>query len=56
MSNLSGKTALVTCSSRGIGRYTAQRLASDGARVGVHYGKQEAAAMEVVASIESAGG
>jgi len=56
MSNLAGKTALVTGASRGIGRYTAQRLARDGARVGVHYGRQEAKALEVVAGIEAAGG
>jgi NAD(P)-dependent dehydrogenase (short-subunit alcohol dehydrogenase family) len=53
---LTGKTALVTGASRGIGRYTAQRLARDGARVGVHYGANEAAAKETVAAIEAAGG
>jgi 3-oxoacyl-[acyl-carrier protein] reductase len=56
MSGLSGKTALVTGASRGIGRYTAQRLARDGARVGVHYGTNEAAAKDTVASIEADGG
>src|SRR3979409_386863 len=56
MSGLTGKTALVRGASRGIGRYTAQRLARDGARVGVHYGKNEQAAKDIVASIEAAGG
>jgi 3-oxoacyl-[acyl-carrier protein] reductase len=53
MSGLTGKTALVTGASRGIGRYTAQRLARDGARVAVHYGKNEQAAKDTVASIEA---
>jgi NAD(P)-dependent dehydrogenase (short-subunit alcohol dehydrogenase family) len=56
MSALTGKTALVTGASRGIGRYTAQRLARDGARVGVHYAANEQAAKDVVTSIEAAGG
>jgi 3-oxoacyl-[acyl-carrier protein] reductase len=56
MSALTGKTALVTGASRGIGRYTAQRLARDGARVGVHYGTNEQAAKDTVASIEAVGG
>jgi NAD(P)-dependent dehydrogenase (short-subunit alcohol dehydrogenase family) len=56
MSGLTGKTALVTGGSRGIGRYTAQRLARDGARVAVHYGKSEQAAKYTVALIEAAGG
>jgi 3-oxoacyl-[acyl-carrier protein] reductase len=56
MSGLTGKTALVTGASRGIGRYTAERLARDGARVAVHYGTHEQAAKDAVASIEAAGG
>lgn len=56
MLKLAGKTALVTGASRGIGRYTASRLALDGARVGVHYFAHEEAAHEVVAEIEAAGG
>ncbi|WP_345962799.1 SDR family oxidoreductase [Streptomyces sp. BRB040] len=56
MSKLTGTTALVTGASRGIGRAIALRLASEGARVGVHYASNEAAAEETVATIEAAGG
>ena len=56
MSNLKGKTALVTGASRGIGKYTAERLAKDGARVAVHYGNSKEAALETVANIEAQGG
>ncbi|MEU7662643.1 SDR family oxidoreductase [Streptomyces lincolnensis] len=56
MGVLAGRTALVTGASRGIGRGIAERLGRDGARVGVHYGRNEAAAKETVAVIEAAGG
>ncbi|MBW4718304.1 SDR family oxidoreductase [Saccharothrix sp. SC076] len=56
MGKLDGKTALVTGSSRGIGRATAQRLAEEGALVAVHYAANEEAANETVALIEKDGG
>jgi 3-oxoacyl-[acyl-carrier protein] reductase len=56
MSNLSGKTALVTGASRGIGRATALALAKAGAQVLVHYNGGEKEAAAVVAEIRKAGG
>jgi 3-oxoacyl-[acyl-carrier protein] reductase len=56
MTDLNGKTALVSGASRGIGRATAERLARDGAVVAVHYGSREAEARDAVESIEAAGG
>lgn len=51
-----GKVAVVTGSSRGIGRAIAQRLAAAGARVVVNYQGNEAAADEVVQQIQAGGG
>jgi 3-oxoacyl-[acyl-carrier protein] reductase len=56
MSQLSGKTALVTGASRGIGRASALSLARRGAHVLVHYNHGAAAADEVVDAIRAAGG
>ena len=53
---LHGKKALVTGSSRGIGRAIAELLASRGAEVVVNWHENAAAADEVVAKIAEAGG
>jgi len=51
MGDLTGKTALVTGSSRGIGRAIALRLAAEGARIAVHCRSARAAAEAVVGTI-----
>jgi 3-oxoacyl-[acyl-carrier protein] reductase len=56
MTTLSGKTALVTGASRGIGRAAALALAARGAQVLVHYGRGAVEAEAVVAQIRAAGG
>ena len=56
MFDLSGKTALVTGASRGIGRASALALASAGAQVLVHYGRGANEADVVVAEIRKTGG
>ena len=53
---LSGKRALVTGSSRGIGADTVRNLAEAGASVVVNYRNKEARALKLVAEIEAFGG
>jgi 3-oxoacyl-[acyl-carrier protein] reductase len=50
------RVALVTGASRGIGRAIALRLATDGFRIAINYVQDEAAAQNLVAKIERAGG
>lgn len=53
---LSGKTAVVTGGSRGIGRAIVERLAGDGAAVVFSYAGNEAQAIEVADTVADAGG
>jgi len=56
MLDLTGRVAVVTGSSRGIGRAIAFKLASLGAKVVVNYHSSEGPAREVVDQIEAEGG
>jgi NAD(P)-dependent dehydrogenase (short-subunit alcohol dehydrogenase family) len=53
--SLEGRVALVTGGSRGIGKGIALGLAADGADVAINYRRDEEAARETVAEIESLG-
>src|SRR3982074_1744582 len=53
--SLNGKHALITGSSRGIGRGIALKLASSGVKIAVHYYQNEAAARETLAQVRKNG-
>ncbi len=52
---LQGKHALITGSSRGIGRGIALKMAESGVNVGVHYYQNEAAANDTLAKVRERG-
>jgi enoyl-[acyl-carrier protein] reductase III len=53
--SLSGKHALITGSSRGIGRGIALKLADNGVNAAVHYYQNEAAALDTLAQVRERG-
>ncbi|MGB7612539.1 MAG: SDR family NAD(P)-dependent oxidoreductase, partial [Candidatus Acidiferrum sp.] len=55
MNNLSGRIALVTGASRGLGKAIALALAEAGADIAVNYHQQSAAAESVAQSIRALG-
>ncbi len=56
MKQLNGQTALVSGSSRGIGRAIVERLATEGASVAINYLQNKQAAQSVMNTITDAGG
>ncbi len=54
--SLSGKIALITGGSRGIGRACALRLAADGAMTAIHYATNKAAAEQTLSDVKKARG
>lgn len=56
MASLSGKVAIVTGASNGIGKAIAERFAEDGAIVVVNYSKNGEKAQQVVTAIQAKGG
>src|SRR2546421_5524963 len=53
--SLNGKHALITGSSRGIGRGIALKLAASGVKVAIHYYQNEAAAVDTLARVRKLG-